>query len=202
VILNTGQFGTVKVWIMKRLIGMPGDTLEGKIEDGKSVIYLNGEKLNEPYKNLVEIAVVRKNNTKLGTRIYCPELRKDENLEILGIISRYRKEDIFKITLGPDEVWVMGDCRETAHDSRNVGPVKISHIAAKVFLKRIKEEPYSEHYKGILTEGDAVAASTHNRPLSKPEELNLDNSKNIDTMPSIFTIVFNTFRRYLKSHPF
>lgn len=35
----------------KRLIGVPGDVVEGKIEDGKPVVYRNGEKLNEPYVN-------------------------------------------------------------------------------------------------------------------------------------------------------
>lgn len=35
----------------KRVIGKPGDHVKGVIEDGKPVIYLNGEKLNEPYLN-------------------------------------------------------------------------------------------------------------------------------------------------------
>ena len=33
-------------WV-KRVIGIPGDTIEGRIEDGKTVIYRNGEKLDE-----------------------------------------------------------------------------------------------------------------------------------------------------------
>ena len=35
----------------KRVIGIPGDTVKGVIENGKPVIYLNGEKLSEPYIN-------------------------------------------------------------------------------------------------------------------------------------------------------
>ncbi|MFA6527478.1 MAG: signal peptidase I [Candidatus Babeliales bacterium] len=35
----------------KRVIGLPGDTIEGKVENGKPVIYLNGKKLDEPYIN-------------------------------------------------------------------------------------------------------------------------------------------------------
>ncbi len=35
----------------KRIIGVPGDTIRGAIEDGKPVVYRNGEKLNEPYIN-------------------------------------------------------------------------------------------------------------------------------------------------------
>ncbi len=35
----------------KRVIGIPGDTLKGVIEDGKPVIYRNDKKLDEPYLN-------------------------------------------------------------------------------------------------------------------------------------------------------
>lgn len=35
----------------KRVIGIPGDTIRGVIEDGKPVIYRNGVKLDEPYIN-------------------------------------------------------------------------------------------------------------------------------------------------------
>jgi len=35
----------------KRVIGAPGDTVRGTIEDGKPVIYVNEEKIDEPYLN-------------------------------------------------------------------------------------------------------------------------------------------------------
>jgi signal peptidase I len=35
----------------KRVIGVPGDHVKGVVEDGKPVVYLNGEKLDEPYLN-------------------------------------------------------------------------------------------------------------------------------------------------------
>ncbi len=37
-------------WV-KRVIGVPGDTVEGQVEDGKTTIFLNGKKLNESYVN-------------------------------------------------------------------------------------------------------------------------------------------------------
>ncbi|MFH1644627.1 MAG: signal peptidase I [bacterium] len=37
-------------WV-KRVVAIPGDTIEGRIEDGKTVIYRNGEKLKESYVN-------------------------------------------------------------------------------------------------------------------------------------------------------
>jgi len=35
----------------KRVIGAPGDKVRGTIEDGKSVVYVNDQKLDEPYTN-------------------------------------------------------------------------------------------------------------------------------------------------------
>lgn len=37
-------------WV-KRVIGVPGDVLEGRMEDGRTVIYRNGKKLKESYVN-------------------------------------------------------------------------------------------------------------------------------------------------------
>jgi len=46
--------------IVKRVIACPGDTVEGKLEDGKPVIYLNGKKLYEPYVNKNPLIVLEK----------------------------------------------------------------------------------------------------------------------------------------------
>lgn len=43
----------------KRVIGIPGDTVRGVIEEGKPVIYLNGKKLEEPYLNKYPLIAVR-----------------------------------------------------------------------------------------------------------------------------------------------
>lgn len=39
----------------KRVIGIPGDIVEGKIEDSKPVVYVNGVKIDEPYLNQLPI---------------------------------------------------------------------------------------------------------------------------------------------------
>lgn len=46
-------------WV-KRVIAVPGDTIESRMEEGKPVIYLNGKKLNEPYLNTLPLIAVRK----------------------------------------------------------------------------------------------------------------------------------------------
>lgn len=44
----------------KRIIGVPGDVIEGRIEDGVPVVYRNGEKLDEPYLNQYPLVAVYK----------------------------------------------------------------------------------------------------------------------------------------------
>ncbi|MBY0353209.1 signal peptidase I [Candidatus Babeliales bacterium] len=46
--------------VVKRVIAIPGDTIEGRIEDGKTTIYLNGAKLDEPYVNPYPLIAMRK----------------------------------------------------------------------------------------------------------------------------------------------
>jgi len=48
--------------IVKRVIACPGDTVEGRLEDGKPVIYLNGKKLYEPYLNKYPLIALKKNS--------------------------------------------------------------------------------------------------------------------------------------------
>ncbi len=47
---------------VKRVIAIPGDIIEGKIEDGKPVVYRNGERLVEPYVNTLPLIAVQKMN--------------------------------------------------------------------------------------------------------------------------------------------
>ena len=46
--------------VVKRVIGVPGDTIEGRVENGRTVIYRNGKKLNETYVNKYPLIYLRK----------------------------------------------------------------------------------------------------------------------------------------------
>jgi signal peptidase I len=65
--------------VTNRVIGVPGDTVEGRIEDNKPVIYLNGKKLNEPYLNKYPLIAVR-GGMKPGTifKSYDPAMPFDK----------------------------------------------------------------------------------------------------------------------------
>lgn len=53
--LGTGPMN----WV-KRVIAVPGDVIEGRIENDKTVIYLNGKKLDEPYVNPFPLILLHK----------------------------------------------------------------------------------------------------------------------------------------------
>ncbi len=46
--------------LVKRVIAVPGDTIEGKVEDGRVTIYLNGKRLYEPYVNPYPLIALEK----------------------------------------------------------------------------------------------------------------------------------------------
>lgn len=56
--------------VTKRVIGEPGDTVKGVVENGTPVIYINGKKLDEPYLNKYPLLTVYSDNpTELRSKI-------------------------------------------------------------------------------------------------------------------------------------
>lgn len=88
-------------WV-KRVIGLPGDTIYAKDD----VVYVNGLALDEPYLNTKYVKQIRKDGTKFT-------------------------EDFQKVTLKEDEYFLLGDNRIVSHDSRAVGPFKRSDFIGK-----------------------------------------------------------------------
>ncbi len=145
----------------KRVIAIPGDHIEGKIEDDKPVVYLNGQKLDEPYLNKYPIISVFKPSSvksragisgEMVRRTYDPSVSYEKqpyyHLDTLqvSLAKKYcgdknifypntpandyseHSKDIYDITLGPDQYWMMGDNRQGSADSRNWGPLNTSNI--------------------------------------------------------------------------
>ena len=61
----------------KRVIGIPGDHVEGKIINGKPVVFLNGEKLDEPYINPYPLVSINEESTQL--HLSWPPFKTEEN---------------------------------------------------------------------------------------------------------------------------
>ena len=134
----------------KRVIGIPGDHVQGKIEDGKPVVYLNGEKLDEPYLNKYPL-LARMKDGKLDYRSFDPNYSLDKqpfyrftsaevaraklytrdcNMRYPGtpVYQQNREVDIFDVHLGPNQYWMMGDNRQGSSDSREWGPLDANKI--------------------------------------------------------------------------
>jgi signal peptidase I len=94
---------------VKRVIGLPGDTLEYK----NDVLYINGNKIAEPY------------------------LQPYKSQLTSGFLTRNftLKEVTGETHVPPGKIFVMGDNRQNSVDSRRFGFVDISQIVGKVDLR-------------------------------------------------------------------
>ncbi len=151
--------------ITKRIVGIPGDHIEGKVEEGRPVVYLNGKRLDETaYVNkypliLVRNATVYKGETpfygkEVDVRSFDPSIPWDKQLfyKIDPRLILYNKKtqepfitkpgtlqeggiDTFDITLGENQYWMMGDNRLGSLDSRSWGPLDGTLIHGKIAFR-------------------------------------------------------------------
>lgn len=147
----------------KRIIGKPGDTIKGVIEDGHPVIYRNGAKIDEPYVNKNPLVGFFNqlpsfsNNGHYTLKTYDPSLAGDKQLfykktdhrkivKQLGAIMSGTPvrdgKDEYEITLKDDEYWILGDNRLGSHDSRFFGPVKRKLIHGKIVFRLLSFDDY------------------------------------------------------------
>lgn len=91
-----------KVWTVKRVIGSPGDKVEGR--DG--LVYRNAVRLSEPYVRPLENA------------------RRSPKFAAL--------RDFGPVILQADQYYVVGDNRDVSYDSRIQGPVSVANIRGRM----------------------------------------------------------------------
>jgi signal peptidase I len=112
---------------VKRVIGLPGDQVE--IRD-KSV-YINGSKMDEPYKIHVDSAV------------YSSDPWTPEELKV--------RDNYGPATVPPDNFFVMGDNRDNSNDSRYWGFVRRDEIIGKPLFVywSFQSDPYVQGEKAF-----------------------------------------------------
>lgn len=106
--LSTPQRGDIIVFhaeaekdYIKRVIGVAGDTVEVRDD----VLYINGQKADEPY-----LAEMRKEAEKEGVPL---------------------TENFGPVSIGENEIFVMGDNRLNSRDSRMIGPIKLDTVVGR-----------------------------------------------------------------------
>ncbi len=143
----------------KRVVGLPGDHIEGKIEDGHPVVYVNGVKFDEPYVNkypLVPVELRRQNFKSYDpSRPFNDQPFYDMNPLIVKQAQRMLKEmgkpteripgtpingiitgsDIYDVQLDDHHYWVMGDNRLGSWDCRGWGALDGNLIHGKIVFR-------------------------------------------------------------------
>ena len=147
----------------KRVIGTPGDHVQGVIEDGKPAVYINGKKLNEPYLNKYPLIYVWNDCRKLASggvkidqrrgytpRSYDPNMSPSEQPfyridfdclypsrenPVMVEPGTVLPQDTFDVQLGDNEYWVMGDNRLGSHASRAWGKLDGKLIHGKLLFR-------------------------------------------------------------------
>ncbi|MGE0206852.1 MAG: signal peptidase I [Candidatus Babeliales bacterium] len=138
----------------KRVIGVPGDHVKGVIENGKPEIYINGQKLDQPFINPYQLIAEGTGSGGIRYKTWDPNYsyenqpfyRLNEYQVFLAkkllrqhglnnIKYPYEPEGIkdeYDIHLGPNEYWVLGDNRRGSNDSRFFGKLDGSLIHGKI----------------------------------------------------------------------
>ena len=116
----------VEKYIIKRLIGLPGETL---VFDGVGELYINGAHVAQPF---IEIEPHRQLTCTGGSKIGC----------------------YTSIKLNNQQYYVLGDNRGNSYDSRALGPFNRNHIVGVLFMIEGVCEPEndsSEHRVDLKT---------------------------------------------------
>jgi signal peptidase I len=108
---------------IKRVIGLPGETLEVK----RKVVYINGKPLTEPYVHFI--------------RPLSPE--GAESLDV--------RDDYGPVTVPPDQYFMMGDNRDNSQDSRFWGFMPADYIKGKALMIYWSYEPEEGGFASFLT---------------------------------------------------
>ena len=118
---------------VKRAIGLPGDRV--RVEDAQ--VFINGEPLSEPYKQMMERAF----------RPNYPPVAGDTSYTLDGILWYRKYQQGNEVVVPPDYYFAMGDNRDNSQDSRYWGFVPREVIVGKALVRYWSYESDSDAYR-------------------------------------------------------
>ena len=116
--------------IIKRVIGLPNDTIEFKNDK----LYINGVEQDESYLNSFKEAFAEDRLHEIYSYNQAYQTRVAQ-MSHFTLDNEGRSE--FKITLKDNEYYLLGDNRAVSKDSREVGTFARNQITGKVIIKNI-----------------------------------------------------------------
>lgn len=114
--------------IVKRVVGMPGDTL--RFENDK--LYINGTETEEPY--LKEYLALFQQDKLQETYSY-DKTFQDRAMQASAFTVNSRWENSFTVTVPEGEYYLLGDDRLVSKDSREVGTFKRDQLKGEVVFR-------------------------------------------------------------------
>lgn len=116
--------------IIKRVIGLPNDTIE--IKNDK--LYINGTEQDESYLNSFKQAFAE---DRLHEEYSYNQTYQTRAAQMTHFTLDNEGRSEFKITLKDNEYYLLGDNRPVSKDSREVGAFTRNQITGKVVIKNI-----------------------------------------------------------------
>ena len=114
---------------VKRLVGVPGDTLQMKDKR----LFVNGSPVNEPYARYID---------RMGDAVH-PDMRWQSNHLLAGPARSYHptRDNWGPIVVPPDDYFVLGDNRDNSEDSRYWGFVPREAIRGRPWFVYYSYDP-------------------------------------------------------------